>query len=228
MDVEPPSYPEPPSYIEPPSYDEIVNKVELLHPPATFQIRGRVIYSDKYPTEPLFELSLDPRYLRDTTRSLAIERLDTFPRPPRSPNSSPYTATLKRHIYDLKHPGIITGPVFLYNAEAVSRQSLCSLGMSTFRPRRLSLTSGFRVHRATKRFDNPAIPRSLLFSAVSSKTKGVKYEWSNGQEEIVARELDSKKLFITKDMNTKKRDALVASWVLRIWWETADTVNYEL
>lgn len=231
MDSEPPSYPEPPSYGEPPSYDEIANKVEHLNPPATLQISGRVIYSDKNPTEPLFELSLDPIYLRDTTRAVSIERVDTTMKPPPTPNAPPGTVTQKRHIYDLKHPGIITGPVFLYSAEAISRQSLCSLGMSTFRPRRLSLTRGFRVHRSTKRLDNQVIPLGLLFTAVSSKTNGVRYEWSNGQGEIVARELDSKqscRLFITKEMNTKKRDALVASWVLRIWWENAESSDYEL
>lgn len=218
--------------IEPPSYSEVTNDEEYLLPSTTLQISGHVIYSDKAPTEPLYELSHEPIHLRDTTRSMTVKRLDTtIKSSPASDGRPSHAVTQKRHIYDLKHPGILTGPVFLYNAEAVSRHSLGSFGMSTYRPRLFSSADGFRVHRAVKRLDNQLVARGLLFSAVSTKTSAVRYEWSDGKGEILARELNTSygcKLFITKEMTVKKRDALVAAWVLRMWWEIAGSGDYEL
>lgn len=66
---------------------------------------------------------------------------------------------------------------------------------------------------------------------MSTKASAVKYEWSDERGEILARELNSAqgcKLFITKEMSVKKRDALVTAWVLRTWWELARSGEYEL
>jgi hypothetical protein len=217
---------------EPPSYSAVTKDEEYRLPPATLQISRNAICSDKSPDESLYELSNELNYLRDTTRAHTIKRLDTTIKSSSSPDGPPsHAVAQKRHIFDLKHPGVLTGPLFLYNAEAVSRYSLGSFGMSTFRPRLFSSARGFRVHRTAKRLDNEVLAGALLFSAVSTKTSGVRYEWSDSRGEILARELESShgcQLFITKELSVKKRDALVAAWVLRLWWEIAGTDDYEL
>ncbi|KHN99343.1 uncharacterized protein MAM_03041 [Metarhizium album ARSEF 1941] len=218
--------------VEPPSYSQVTNNEEYLLPPATLRISGHVIYSDSSAAEPLYELSHELIHLRDTTRSMTVKRLDIMVKPSPSPTGPPsHAVTQKRHIYNLKHPGIITGPVFLYNAESLSRHSLCSFGMSTYRPRLFSLANGFRVHRVAKGPFNEVIAQGLLFSAVSTKARAVRYEWSGERGEILARELDSgqgPELFITKELSLRKRDALVTAWVLRMWWELAGSGEYEL
>ncbi|TWU79058.1 hypothetical protein ED733_008592 [Metarhizium rileyi] len=217
--------------VEPPSYSEVTHDEEYLLPPATLHVSGRVICSDKSAAEPLYELSHELGHVRDTTRSMTVKRLDTTIKSS-SPTGPPsHAVTQKRHIYDLKHPAIITGPVFLYMAESVSRHSLCSFGMTSRRPRLFSSAREFRVHRAAKGLDKQALPRTVLFQAVPTKSSAVKYEWSDAQGEMLARELSSGQdctLFVTRGMSVQERDALVTAWVLRMWWEMAGSGDYEL
>ncbi|QPH05350.1 hypothetical protein C2857_003093 [Epichloe festucae Fl1] len=220
----------------PPSYDDVANPTiddDDSRPltPATFHILGSFIYSDRNPTgEPLYELSHQIDHLRDTTRSMSINRLDSTSR---VQNGTSRMVTRKRHIYDLKHPGILTGPLFLYHADSVSRYSLCSFGVCTVRKRRLfSSAHGFQVHRAVKDAHRDVVPRGHLFSVASTRRGKVRFEWSDPGGEIIARELDSPlekhSLFITMEMNEMARDALVTAWVLRVWWQIARSPRYEL
>ncbi|KAK2594519.1 hypothetical protein QQS21_007800 [Conoideocrella luteorostrata] len=219
--------------MEPPSYDEVVANDapdDFLHSPATFHLTGRLIYSDKNATEPLYELSQDIAFVRDSTQTVSIERTDFKLKV--SDNGMSHMATLRRPIYALKHPPVYWSPLFLYHADPASKLGLCAFGLSTFRPKLLSLTPGFRVHRAARDVNEKIVQREELFSAVPMKRGTVKFEWSDAEGRIIARELDRPdgySLFITRAMNVKTRDALVSAWVLRLWWEVAgSTRHYEL
>ncbi|OAA33600.1 hypothetical protein AAL_01065 [Moelleriella libera RCEF 2490] len=252
---------DPPPYCEePPDYS-----ASALLPPATFFIAQNVVYSDQLGSSgsgsgsgstpsAVFELSQQPFELRDTTRTVSMDRLDRALKVHHSGEDGDlhHTITIqKRHMWDLKHPAALTGPVFLYHADAASKHALCSFGMSTFRPRLLSTRLGYRVHRMVKHplEKHVLLPRGLLFEAQpaprrrsrSADGNTVTFEWcdsssssssSSGAAELggqlLARELPGPRLFVTKEMDGKKREALVAAWVLRLWWERAGSQHYEL
>lgn len=190
-------------------------------PPTTLYVAGRFIHSSDPLAAPLYELSHSIGFLNDSNRSVRVERLDYAVK---APGGVAQLSTRKKHIYDLKHPTVITAPTFEYHAECTSRQSLCSFGLTSFRARKLSNAKGYRVYRAMQGTDNKLVCRDLLFSAVPARDRAVKYEWSNDKDQLVAREMDRDglmSLLVSAEMAAPTRDALVSAWLSRVWWEQA-------
>ncbi|KAF7554906.1 hypothetical protein G7046_g6691 [Stylonectria norvegica] len=208
---------------EPPSYDDSNEANEQILGPATLYVAGRFIHSSSGdPTAaPLYELSHSVGFLRDTDRSVQVERLDYIVK---NTDGVPHLSTRKRHIFDLKHPTSATDPGFEYHAEAASRRSLCSFGISTFRPHKLRPGRAYRVHRAVGRTDLRYAPQELLFAAAAPRDRAVGYEWSDAQGRLLAREVETDELMslvVTAEMSVAMRDALVAAWMVRVWSELA-------
>ncbi|PHH87214.1 hypothetical protein CDD83_9181 [Cordyceps sp. RAO-2017] len=204
----------------PPSYDEPLDD-GLVLPPATLHVAGRFVYSDNVHSPPLYELSHSVGFLRDTDRLVRVERLDHSVR---DLNGSPQLSTRTKHLYDLKHPSIATSPTFLFHADTTSRQSLCSFGITSFRPRKLSTAKGYRVSRTGRGSDRQLVPRDALFTALPASDDAVTFEWFDPDDCLVARELDRSgmtSLLISAEMSLRARDALVAAWMLKLWWERA-------
>lgn len=63
----------------------------------------------------------------------------------------------------------------------------------------------------------------MVFEAVRSKDKSVGHEWRDGTGRLIAREVDDEEetmsLVVGSEMSVAERDALVAAWVLRIWFD---------
>ncbi|EHK24362.1 uncharacterized protein TRIVIDRAFT_61157 [Trichoderma virens Gv29-8] len=193
-----------------------------VHSPTTLYVAGRFIHSTDPWAPPLYELSHSVGFLKDTDRSVRIERLDYSIK---RRDGVAQLAARKRHIYDLKHPLLVTGPTFAYHAEPTSRQSLCAFGLEKFRPKKLSPTKGYRIRRATHSHDHQQlVRRDILFSAVPTKDKAVRYEWSDADGQLVAREVNGSNvmtLVVSAMMGTGERDALVSAWMSRVWAELA-------
>ncbi|RDA92192.1 hypothetical protein CP533_5616 [Ophiocordyceps camponoti-saundersi (nom. inval.)] len=210
---------------EPPAYSRGHHRpmVDPMVQPATLIAAGRFIYSDRSPAPPLalYELSHDADFLSDSNRQVKVDRLDHALK--QHDGGSPQVSMRPKHIYDLRHPGAITGPTFPFHADPTSRQSLGSLGITTFRHRRWALAKGYRVHRATRGPHHRLLCGQVLFTALPSKDKAVQFEWYDSQERLVARELAEsggvKSLLISSEMSMRNRDALVIAWMLRGWWE---------
>lgn len=189
--------------------------------PTTLYVAGRFIHSTDPWVPPLYELSHSVGFLKDTDRNVRVERLDYSVK---RRDGVAQIAARKRHIYDLKHPIMVTGPTFAYHAEPTSRQSLCTFGLESFRPRKLSSTKGYRIRRATHSLDHQLVRRDILFSAVPVRDKAVRYEWSDADGQLVAREVDRgglMTLVVSAVMGTSRRDALVSAWMSRVWSELA-------
>ncbi|QYT01501.1 hypothetical protein H0G86_008538 [Trichoderma simmonsii] len=191
--------------------------------PTTLYVAGRFIHSVDPWAPPLYELSHSVGFLKDTDRNVRIERLDYSMK---RRDGVAQLAARKRHIYDLKHPLRVTGPTFAYHAEPTSRQSLCAFGLESFRPRKLSTTKGYRIRRATatKSLDHQLVRRDILFSAIPTKDKAVRYEWSDADGQLVAREVTEGNfmtLVVSAMMGACERDALVSAWMSRLWSELA-------
>ncbi|EYB21280.1 hypothetical protein FG05_04193, partial [Fusarium graminearum] len=119
---------------------------------------------------------------------------------------------------------------FPYHAEVATRRALCSFGVSYFRSGSiLRQKKGFRFDRAVKGTERKLEPRGVLFEASSSRSKGVGYEWRDAQGNLIAREVEDERtsmsLVITAEMSVELRDALVAAWILRIWYELSKGNN---
>ncbi|KFA61694.1 hypothetical protein S40285_03472 [Stachybotrys chlorohalonatus IBT 40285] len=202
---------QPPAYAES-SPDEII-------PPATLHIAGRFIHCSDPNSPPLYQLSHIVGYLSGADRSVTLERLDYTIK---TQDGMPKVSSRSRHIYDLKHPPALWFPTFVYYAESMSRQSLGSVGLAMYHPKKLSSTKAFRVHRAAHRPNKTLVEKELLFTAVPTKDSAVLFEWSDAQGQLIAREVEEDnfvRLIVGAAMGKRLRDALVASWVSRIWWE---------
>ncbi|KAL7902650.1 hypothetical protein HDV63DRAFT_25054 [Trichoderma sp. SZMC 28014] len=213
---------------DPPSYycNDFVSsptpsELEEVLSPTTLYVAGRFIHSAGPPAPPLYELSHSVDFLKDTDRNVRIERLDYSVK---RRDGEAQIAARRRHIYDLKHPVRVTCPTFPYHAEPTSRRSLCTFGLESFRPKKLSSTRGYRIRRATHSLDHQLVRRNVLFSAIPARDKAVRYEWSDAEGQLVAREVDMSDLMtlvISAMMSTGERDALVSAWLSRIWAELA-------
>ncbi|KAH6989311.1 hypothetical protein BKA56DRAFT_252351 [Ilyonectria sp. MPI-CAGE-AT-0026] len=215
-----------------PSYDDSANTEVIVENqilgPATLYIAGRFVHSSDPEAPPLYEFSHSVGFLRDTDRTVKVERIDQTVR---DYNGTPKVQTRNRHLFDLRHPTAGEFPTFEYHAESTSRRALCSLGITTFRPKSGLLASmgkskgkGYRVHRAVRGADRRHEARETMFTAAPSRDRAVGFEWSDAEGRLLAREVETDELMslvVTAEMGAALRDALVAAWVLRVWWELA-------
>ncbi|KAF5025937.1 hypothetical protein F66182_1972 [Fusarium sp. NRRL 66182] len=227
-DLPPPDYSNP----ELPSYDTLVNTTptpaaaspttKTVLGPATLYISGRFIYSTDPQAPPLYEFSHSIGYLRENDRSIKVERVDPVVK---TSAGLPQIVLKNRHIFDLKHPTAAEFPTFAFHAETATRRSLCTFGISHFRTGGLLRQGkGYRFERAVRGAERKLESRGVLFEACSSRSRAVGYEWRDGDGELIAREVKDERtsmsLVISAEMTAEVRDALVAAWILRIWWET--------
>ncbi|KAK3175767.1 hypothetical protein K4F52_010007 [Lecanicillium sp. MT-2017a] len=195
--------------------------------PGTLYVADRFIHCQDPDAPPLYELSHAVDFLRDSDRTVRLERLEYSlkrHRPRDGTNNPPSISTKRRCLYELKHPTPGEYPTFPFHAESASRQSLCTFGLATFRPKRLSSAKGFRVFRAARTAGTTVARRALLFSAVPSKDASVLFDWLGRDGTALAAETDSaglKSLVIGTRMSLVMHEALVAAWITRIWWRMA-------
>lgn len=204
----------------PPSYgDASDGTIEQILGPGTLHIDGRFVLSNDPNAPPLYELSHSIEFLSDSDRTVRFERLDNLIR---EVDGIPQLTTRKRHLFDLKNPTPAEYPNFEFQAEAVTRRTLCSFGINTHK----KFLSGkeYQFHRAVKGSDRRFAPREQLFSVTKAKDKAVDFEWKDAQGRLVAREVrrnETLSLLIGTEMGVALRDALVASWIVRLWRESA-------
>lgn len=204
---------------EPPLYND--DEISTVVQPTTLYAAERFIFSSDPNAPPLYELSHSVGFLSDSDRTVRFERLEHAVT---TRAGAPRVTSKNRHIYDLKHPTPGELMKFEYQCESVSRESLGSFGIVPFR-RHVFGTKGFRVHRAVRGPDGRLESRSVLFTATASRDKNVGFEWTDENEEMMAREIienDLMRLVVGTEMSVGLRDALVAAWILRLWNELAD------
>lgn len=210
---------QPPAYSH--SHRRSVN--DPIVKPTTLFAAGRFVYSDNShaPPQIVYELSHDAGSLTDVVRHVRVERVDHAFK--HQDGGAPQLSTRPRHLYDLRHPNAITAPTFAFHADSASRQSLGSMGITTFRPWKRALSKGYRIHRATRGPHHRMLCGDLLFTAVPVRDKSVTFEWFDSEQRLIARELPerggTKSLLVSAEMSQRNRDALVIAWMLRGWWQ---------
>lgn len=222
---------EPPSY-EPAGTPNVPSPTDLLKP-TTLYVAERFIHTADPQAPPAYEFSHSVNFLSNTDRKVTVERLDYSVR---TVNGGPALSTRKRTLFDLTHrtPGEM--PNFAFQAESKSRTTAGSMGIEQRREgfrRRL----GYRVCRAAWGADRRLADAGTTLYTASAPSGGgggdgaVSWEWSDEKEQLLAREVTNDmlaSLVITAEMSQAQRDALVAAWIMRLWWDLADGKYHRL
>lgn len=226
-----------------PSYDQVKTPPPSeTAQPTTLYVAGRFIHQAGDPeAPPLYELSHSVGFLRDSDHKVELSRLEY--RVGGSAGTAggaraPRVVSRSRHLFDLTHRTLAELPTYTFQAETKSRAALACLGIERFRaPRWLGQRvvggrRGFRIVTARWGKDMRLVGEpDALFTAVATSSSGadrdgVSWQWRDGSNAIVARELMDRdgllSLLITAEMGVALRDALVASWILRHWWDSAN------
>jgi hypothetical protein len=208
-----------------PSYGDVAttDAANQMLQPTTLYAASRFIHSSDPQAAPLYELSHSVGFLSDTDRKVVLERLEHNVR---SVGGIPTVATRKRSLFHLTHRTAAEMPAFAFQAESRTRRT-ASMGIE--RVSRFGRRSGFRVCRAFFSGTGPGRYEAgpVMFSAVpptSRKQQDVAWEWSDGEGALLAREVQAgglMSLVVTAEMTAGMRDALVAAWLMRVWWGLA-------
>lgn len=198
--------------------------------PTTLYIAGRFIHATEPSSSPLYELSHSVGFLSDADRKVSLHRLDG-----QRTVLGRKAPARKRHLFDLAHAPPAEPDPFAFRADAVSRCAPCDLGFRPFSPRQGVLASlgnarhkGYQVHRVVRTRGSGDDDEPVVFTAVPSREAGVGFEWSDGEGRKLAREAETDDLMsleVTAETEVGTRDALVAAWMLRVWFELAQ-VDY--
>ncbi|OTB09298.1 hypothetical protein M426DRAFT_315869 [Hypoxylon sp. CI-4A] len=204
--------------------DEIMSS-DILNP-EIFILRGEYVFSGADPEMPLYQMSGSVTSVPQKGTSISIERSGNDMATEKA-ESNP--TEKNEHLYYLAHP-----PSPLYQADppayyltSVSSGTLGNISLEISKPRlqkpefRILLSPGRNWTDNPLFDDNPQI----LFD-VKRKWIGGQYTWTDTNGSQVAYEDgkgDQNRLVITASMKRGVRDALVATWCLRLWHDTAES-----
>lgn len=207
---------------------------EILQPAVLF-LSGQSVFVESATPTLLYQLNRDIRSILNKESSVALERVeqDVSDSETEIEGVTPGTQH-KRHIFYLAHPVNAQYrtdiPAKYYITSAVPEM----VGNIRFEnsEARFQKTS-FKAMLSTKRTasDKPLFyegtQQLLLFDIQPNWKVGRNcYKWSdsNGRQVAVEEKEDDRyKLSVTSSMSQVSRDALVATWLLRLWHDTAES-----
>ncbi|KAJ6442318.1 splicing coactivator [Purpureocillium lavendulum] len=195
--------------------------------PETLFIAQRFIHAGGADGPAVYELSHHIDYLTDTDHKVVMQKLTQTLR---DSAGAPSVRTRKRPMFHLTHRTVAEMPNFSYQAEAQARLAPPHMGILRVGHK---IRSGRRRYRVVRTHwgDDNRLQKSddVLFEAEQPTGTGnadVVWEWSDGNGAMLAREVlhddGILTLVVTAEMGIRKRDALAAAWVMRIWWDVAE------
>ncbi|KAI0377715.1 hypothetical protein F5Y04DRAFT_272916 [Hypomontagnella monticulosa] len=200
--------------------------VHILEP-ETLSLESQCILSDTAPTIPLYRIDWNVTSITQKASSVVFERVEDD-----SPLENEGTTSGKQrneHIFYLAHPA---GAQYQTDTPAYYITSVCPgmLGNISLEASKSPLhKTEFKVFLSERKSwsDNPLFDKGprLLFD-VKPKWMGGHYTWSDAKGNRIAyedRKGDQYKLVITASMEKVVRDALAASWCLKLWYDTAES-----
>ncbi|GJN72276.1 hypothetical protein PLICBS_006348 [Purpureocillium lilacinum] len=197
--------------------------------PETLFIAQRFIHAGSPDGPAVYELSHHIDYVTNTDHKVVMQKVT---RSLRDSTGTPSIRTRLRPMYDLTHRTIAELPNYSFQAEAQSR--LAPPHMGILRVGHSIRSSGRRRYHIlrTQWGDDNRLQKSgdVLFEVSQTRSTdkaSVLWEWSDGKGGMLARELLGDdgvlSLAVTAEMSCRRRDALAAAWVMRIWWEVAES-----
>ncbi|KAL2811387.1 hypothetical protein BJX63DRAFT_433397 [Aspergillus granulosus] len=218
----------------PPPYDDIAPEVTKnpCLPPVTLLLDGQSI-RDESSLAHLYQLSRCVTTLPRTppkNSSITFERVESHA--PEKLEASETAEPHYRHLFYLAHPADAQYRTDIpeYYITSVDTDTVGNIYLEANKPR--FQKNEFKLLLSSKRtasdrplFDEPG-KASPLFTARPAKLMSSCYSWIQRGGSQVAVE-DGKgaehKLAIMTAMTQEMRDALVAVWLLRLWYETAES-----
>lgn len=196
--------------------------------PSMLLLSGQHVVSKATPEVPLYETSRDVTSIPQENSSIILERVEGTNGGEANKNSP--EEGQKRHIFYLAHP---LGAQFqtdtpAYYITSVSREeaigniSLRCNKSRLKRPDFEALLSPARTAADKPLFDEDA---RVIFS-IRPKMLAGRWTWSDSDGTQVAveeRKGSQPTLDITVSMTREMRDALVATWCLKVWHDTAES-----
>ncbi|KAI0139056.1 hypothetical protein F4776DRAFT_662752 [Hypoxylon sp. NC0597] len=195
--------------------------------PATLILMGQYVVSDVTGQTPLYHINWDITSIPQKGSSVVFERVEEDPATGVD-NAAP-TKQQKQHIFYLAHPASAQYQTDTpaYYLTSVSSEMLGNIGLDKSKPRFQKMEFKALLTTGKNWSDNPLFDSNaeLLFD-VKPKLIGGHYTWYDSNGQLIAYE-DGKagqhKLVITTSMERKRRDALVATWCLRLWHDIAES-----
>ncbi|KAJ5177668.1 uncharacterized protein N7500_000367 [Penicillium coprophilum] len=198
--------------------------------PAVLIFSTRSVFAEAETSTPLYQVNSDIRSISNKDSSVAFERVEDVPEVDGITARTPG----KRHLFYLAHPVNARYrtdiPARYYITSAVSEAvGNIRLEISVARLQRTSFKAMLSAKKTAS--DNPLFNEGthevLLFDIQPNWKFGRNcYEWSdlNGEQVAVEeKENDRYKLSVTTSTSQELRDALVATWLLRLWYDTAES-----
>ncbi|KAJ5528847.1 hypothetical protein N7527_002240 [Penicillium freii] len=207
---------------------------EILQPAVLF-LSGQSVFAESTTPIPLYQLNSDIRSISNKDSSVAFERVeqDISDSETEIEGVTPGTRR-KRHLFYLAHPVNAQYrtdiPAKYYITSAVPEMvGNIRLEDSEARFQKTSFKAMLSAKRTAS--DKPLFydgsQQLLLFNIQPNwKVSRNCYKWSdsNGRQVAVEEKEDDRyKLSVTSSMSQELRDALVATWLLRLWHETAES-----
>ncbi|KAF7122622.1 hypothetical protein CNMCM5793_000647 [Aspergillus hiratsukae] len=207
---------------------------DVLEPVVLF-LSGQSVVAEAAPSAPIYQLNSDIRSISNKDSSVAFERVEHDVSELQIEAEGVTAATpRKQHLFYLAHPVNAQ-----YRTDIPARYYITSAVPEMVGNIRLE-TSGARFQRTSfkamlsakktasdKPLFNEGTEQVLLFDIHPNWKVGRNcYTWSdsNGRQLAVEEKKDERyKLSVMRSMPQDLRDALVATWLLRLWHDTAES-----
>ncbi|KAM0330769.1 hypothetical protein ACHAQA_003723 [Verticillium albo-atrum] len=208
----------------PPYADRASAVQDDIIPAETLLFAGTTIHNTASITSPaLYELSSALGYLTDSHQNVELSRLDYHVRRANPAyETGPEVSARKKHIYNLSKPTMIMQSNFPYYIESVRRSNLGHIGFK--KRHKLAGSTEYRALRVTRPngLAGELKGGDVLYSV--KQTAAGRFEWREGEKNGALIAYDTNKdgimrLQIVEAMDQSRRDALVGTWCLRVWWE---------
>ncbi|KAI0836362.1 hypothetical protein F5Y06DRAFT_305344 [Hypoxylon sp. FL0890] len=193
---------------------------------ATLMLTGESVVSETT-SQTLYQMNWNVASIPQKGSSALFERLDDELTP--ESNNASSTKQRSQHIFYLAHPlgSECQKDTPAYYLTSVSPEMLGNITLEASKSRFQKTEFKALLSAGKSWSDNPLFDQNaeLLFD-VKPKWIGGHYTWYDSNGEQIAYEegkAGQKKLVITAAMKRNIRDALVATWCLRLWHDTAES-----
>ncbi|RDW86623.1 uncharacterized protein DSM5745_03265 [Aspergillus mulundensis] len=206
----------------------------ILLDPAVLFLSAQSVVAEADPSTPLYVLSTDIRSIPNKNSSVKLERVENVDDGPDGSQGAP--PKRHQHIFYLVHPEHAQ-----YRTDIPARYYITSAVPETVGNIRLEASEA-RLQRTSFRallsagktasdrpLFNEGAQQLVLFEIQPSGKVGLSstsYKWSDSKGDQVATEGKENSRYylkVTSSLPQDVRDALVATWLLRLWHDTAES-----
>lgn len=194
--------------------------------PGVLSMSGQSVFAEAAPSTPLYQLNRDIRSIMNKDSSVELERVDvegvTADKPRIRPvfylvhpMNAQYRDDIPARYYITSAEPEMVGNIRLETSKALFQRTAFK-----------AMLSAKRTASDTPLFDEGTQQRLLFEIRPRWKAGGNRYRWcdSNGGEVALEdREGERYTLAVTAPMPKELRDALVATWVLKLWHDMAES-----